>query len=203
MAGRHARPFHCAHTKGKAMSIHLVFGGARSGKSRYAESLAKGQKFYVATAEALDDEMVQRIEAHRQRRGQGWETFEVPLDLVGALQTIDGRGRFVLVDCLTIWLSNLILVKLDARTEIEMLCECLKTIRSRVVLVSNEVGLGIVPANVMARSFRDDQGFLNQRVAEIADEVVFMVAGLPMVLKKMPRKVPPRKARKSSRSRKA
>ena len=111
------------------MSIHLVFGGARSGKSRYAESLAKGQKFYVATAEALDDEMVQRIEAHRQRRGQGWETFEVPLDLVGALQTIDGKGRFILVDCLTIWLSNLILVKLDARTEIEMLCECLKTIK--------------------------------------------------------------------------
>ena len=185
------------------MSIHLVFGGARSGKSRYAESLAKGQKFYVATAEALDDEMVLRIEAHRQRRGQEWETFEVPLDLVGALQTIDGRGRFILVDCLTIWLSNLILVKLDARTEIEMLCECLKTIRSRVVLVSNEVGLGIVPANVMARNFRDDQGFLNQRVAEIADEVVFMVAGLPMVLKKMPRKAPPRKARKSSRSRKA
>lgn len=185
------------------MSVHLVFGGARSGKSRYAESLAKGQKFYVATAEALDDEMVQRIEAHRQRRGQGWETFEVPLDLVGALQTIDGRGRFILVDCLTIWLSNLILVKLDVRTEIEMLCKCLKTIRSRVVLVSNEVGLGIVPANVMARNFRDDQGFLNQRVAEIADEVVFIVAGLPMVLKKMPRKVPPRKASKSSRSRKA
>ena len=122
-----------------------VFGGARSGKSRYAESLAKGQKFYVATAEALDDEMVQRIEAHRQRRGQGWETFEVPLDLVGALQTLDGKGRFILVDCLTIWLSNLILVKLDARIEIEMLCECLKN-RVAGGVGSNEVGLGIVPA---------------------------------------------------------
>ena len=185
------------------MSIHIILGGARSGKSRYAEGMAKGQKFYVATAEALDDEMVQRIDAHRQRRGQGWETFEVPLDLVGALQTIDGKGRFILIDCLTIWLSNLMLVKLDVRREIEMLCECLTKIKSRVVLVSNEVGMGIVPANVLARTFRDDQGFLNQRVAEIADEVVFMVAGLPMVLKKMPRKVPPRKARKSSRSRKA
>jgi adenosylcobinamide kinase/adenosylcobinamide-phosphate guanylyltransferase len=185
------------------MSIHLILGGARSGKSRYAEGMAKGQKFYVATAEALDDEMVQRIDAHRQRRGQGWETFEVPLDLVGALQTIDGKGRFILIDCLTIWLSNLMLVKLDVRREIEMLCECLKTIKSRVVLVSNEVGLGIVPANAMARSFRDDQGFLNQRVAEIADEVVFMTAGLPMVLKKAPRKTQPGATRRSSRSRRA
>jgi adenosylcobinamide kinase/adenosylcobinamide-phosphate guanylyltransferase len=145
--------------------------------------------------------MVQRIEAHRQQRGSGWETFEVPLDLVGALQTIDGKGRFILIDCLTIWLSNLMLVKLDVRREIEMLCECLKTIKSRVVLVSNEVGLGIVPANELARTFRDDQGFLNQRVAEIADEVVFMTAGLPMVLKKAPRKTRPGTTRRSSRSR--
>ncbi|HLA01235.1 MAG TPA: bifunctional adenosylcobinamide kinase/adenosylcobinamide-phosphate guanylyltransferase [Aestuariivirga sp.] len=185
------------------MSIHLILGGARSGKSRYAESLSKGRKFYIATAEASDEEMQQRIDTHRKQRGQGWETFDVPLDLVGALQTIDGKGRFILIDCLTIWLSNLMLVKLDVRAEIEMLCECLTKIKSRVVLVSNEVGLGIVPANVLARTFRDDQGFLNQRVAEIADEVIFMTAGLPMALKRAKRKARPDKAGKSSRSRKA
>ena len=183
------------------MSTLLVLGGARSGKSRYAESLAKGQKFYVATAEASDEEMDQRIEAHRQQRGQGWETIEVPLDLVGALQTIDGKGRFILIDCLTIWLSNLMIVKLDIRAEIEMLCDGLKKTKARVVLVSNEVGMGIVPANATARAFRDEQGYLNQRVAEIADDVVFMTAGLPMVLKKMPRKTRPDTTRRSSRSR--
>jgi adenosylcobinamide kinase/adenosylcobinamide-phosphate guanylyltransferase len=185
------------------MSTLLVLGGARSGKSRYAESLGTGQKFYVATAEASDEEMVQRIAAHRQQRGPEWETFEVPLDLVGALQTIDGKGRFILIDCLTIWLSNLMVVKLDVRREAEMLCESLTKLKSRVVLVSNEVGLGIVPANVLARTFRDEQGFLNQRIAEIADEVILMTAGLPMVLKKAARKPPPGKAKKSSRSRKA
>lgn len=185
------------------MSTLLVLGGARSGKSRYAESLAKGQKFYVATAEASDEEMDRRIEAHRQQRGQGWETFEVPLDLVGALQTIDGKGRFILIDCLTIWLSNLMIVKLDVRAEIEMLCKSLKKTKARVVFVSNEVGMGIVPANAMARAFRDEQGFLNQRVAEIADEVVFMTAGLPMVLKKARRKATQGKTGKSSRGRKA
>jgi adenosylcobinamide kinase/adenosylcobinamide-phosphate guanylyltransferase len=185
------------------MSTLLVLGGARSGKSRYAESLGKGQKFYLATAEASDEEMVQRIANHRQQRGQGWETFEVPLDLVTALQTIDGKGRFILIDCLTIWLSNLMIVKFDVVRETEMLCEALKKMRAQVVLVSNEVGLGIVPANAVARSFRDAQGFLNQRVAETADEVVFMAAGLPLTLKKTARKPPPKKANKSSRSRKA
>lgn len=185
------------------MSTLFILGGARSGKSRYAESLGKGQKFYVATAEASDEEMVQRIAAHRQQRGVDWETFEVPLDLVGALQTIDGKGRFVLIDCLTIWLSNLMIVKLDVQREVEMLCDVLKKLKAQVVLVSNEVGLGIVPANALARTFRDEQGFLNQRIAEVADEVVFIAAGLPLTLKKAVRKPPPGKAKKSSRSRKA
>ena len=185
------------------MSILFVIGGARSGKSRYAESLAKGHKFYVATAEVSDEEMRQRIEAHKKQRGEGWQTIEAPLDLVGELQKIDGRGNFILVDCLTIWLSNLMVVKLDAEREIELLSETLKKTKGRVVLVSNEVGLGIVPMNAVARAFRDDQGLINQRIAAIADEVVFMAAGLPLVLKKAKRKVPPRKAKSSSRGRRA
>jgi adenosylcobinamide kinase/adenosylcobinamide-phosphate guanylyltransferase len=185
------------------MSTLFILGGARSGKSRYAESLAKGQKFYVATAEASDEEMVQRIAAHRLQRGSEWETFEVPLDLAGALQVIDGKGRFILIDCLTIWLSNLMIVKLDVQRETEMLCDVLKSAKAQVVLVSNEVGLGIVPANAVARAFRDEQGFLNQRIAEVADEVVFIAAGLPFTLKKVTRKVPSGKTKKSSRSRKA
>lgn len=185
------------------MSTLFILGGARSGKSRYAESLAKGQKFYVATAEASDEEMVQRIAAHRLQRGPEWETLEVPLDLVGALQTIGGTGRFILIDCLTIWLSNLMIVKLDVQRETEMLCEVLKKIRAQVVLVSNEVGLGIVPANALARNFRDEQGFLNQRIAEVSDEVVFIAAGLPLTLKKAARKAPAGKTKKSSPSHKA
>ena len=185
------------------MSTLFILGGARSGKSRYAESLAKGQKLYVATAEASDEEMVQRIAAHRLQRGPSWETFEVPLDLVGALQTIDGKGRFILIDCLTIWLSNLMIVKLDVQRETEMLCNVLKKIKAQVVLVSNEVGLGIVPANALARTFRDEQGFLNQRIAEVADEAVFIAAGLPLVLKKAGRKAPSGKTKMSSPSRKA
>jgi adenosylcobinamide kinase / adenosylcobinamide-phosphate guanylyltransferase len=185
------------------MSTLLVLGGARSGKSRYAESLAKGQKIYVATAEASDAEMAERIAAHRQQRGEGWETYEVPLDLPGLLQEIDGKGRFILIDCLTIWMSNLMLAKLDLRAEVEFLCDELKKAKARIVLVSNEVGLGIVPANVMARAFRDEHGVLNQRIAEVADEVVFVVSGLPIVLKKQLLKARPTKTRKSSRSRKA
>jgi len=185
------------------MSTLLILGGARSWKSRYAESLAKGRKIYVATAEASDAEMVARIEMHRQQRGEGWETYEVPLDLPGFLHDIDEKDCFILIDCLTIWMSNLMLAKLDVRAEVEMLCEELKQSKGRVVLVSNEVGLGIVPATPLARQFRDEHGFLNQRVAEAADEVVFMIAGLPMVLKKRARKTPPGKSGKSSRSRRA
>jgi adenosylcobinamide kinase/adenosylcobinamide-phosphate guanylyltransferase len=185
------------------MSTLLILGGARSGKSRYAESQAKGRKIFVATAEASDAEMLVRIEAHKQQRGAGWETYEVPLDLPGLLQEIGSKDCFILIDCLTIWMSNLVLAKLDVRTEVEFLCEELRKCKARVVLVSNEVGLGIVPANALARKFRDEHGFLNQRVAETVDEVVFVVSGLPMVLKKPVRKTPPRKPGKSSRLRRA
>lgn len=185
------------------MSTLLILGGTRSGKSRYAESLAKGRKIYVATAEASDAEMLARIEMHRQQRGEGWETYEVPLDLPGFLHDIDDKECFILIDCLTIWMSNLMLAKLDVRAEVETLCEELKQVKGRVVLVSNEVGLGIVPATPLARHFRDEHGLLNQRVAEAADEVVFMVAGLPLTLKKPVRKPARGKTGKSSRSRKA
>lgn len=170
------------------MTSLLVLGGARSGKSRYAESLAKGRKFYIATAEAFDDEMRARIAEHQQRRGGDWQNVEEPLDLVGTLSRHDVAGHFVLVDCLTLWLSNLMHAQHDVRGEVRRLADFLRSAKARVVLVSNEVGQGIVPDNALARAFRDEQGWCNQRVAEAADEVVMMVAGLPMWLKKPKRK---------------
>jgi len=161
----------------------LVLGGARSGKSRYAEAAMTAIPppwVYVATAEALDDEMKARIAEHRARRGEGWRTVDAPRDLCGALAQAEGP---VLVDCLTLWLSNLMLAEADFDQEIDRLDGALVGARSAVVLVSNEVGLGIVPDNALARRFRDAQGRLNQRVAARADRVVMMVAGLPVAVK--------------------
>jgi adenosylcobinamide kinase / adenosylcobinamide-phosphate guanylyltransferase len=169
------------------MSSLLVLGGARSGKSRYAEGLAKGRKIYIATAEALDDEMRARIAAHKHRRGGDWDDHEVPLQLVDALNKLDAKGSFILVDCLTLWISNLMHAGIDVRREASKLGGFLKSCKARVVLVSNEVGMGIVPENALARAFRDEQGFCNQHIAAAADEAVMMVAGLPMVLKKSKR----------------
>ena len=184
------------------MTILLVLGGARSGKSRYAESLAKGQKYYIATGQAFDDEMGARIAAHRAQRGGNWHTVEAPLQVVEALGDMDGKGRFILIDCLTIWISNLMHRKSDVLAEIDKLCAALAKAKARVVIVSNEVGLGIVPDNAMARAFRDLQGFANQRVAQAADEVVFIAAGLPLVLKKSGQAANTGRKAKSSRSRK-
>jgi adenosylcobinamide kinase / adenosylcobinamide-phosphate guanylyltransferase len=184
------------------MTILLVLGGARSGKSRHAESLAKGRKYYIATGQAFDDEMRERIAAHRARRGGGWNTVETPLNVGDALKEIDGKGRFILIDCLTIWIGNLMHEKLDVLAEVEKLCAALAQAKAHVVVVSNEVGLGIVPDNAMAREFRDLQGLANQRVAQAADEVVFMAAGLPLVLKKSGRAANRGQKAKSSRSRK-
>jgi adenosylcobinamide kinase / adenosylcobinamide-phosphate guanylyltransferase len=166
------------------MTSLLVLGGARSGKSRYAEGLAHGPKVYIATAQAFDDEMRARIAEHQRRRGGEWENVEEPLELVGALARQDAKGHFILVDCLTLWLSNLMHAGRDARAEVGRLVEHLRQAKAHVVLVSNEVGQGIVPDNALARAFRDEQGWCNQRVAEAAEEVVMMVAGLPMWLKK-------------------
>lgn len=166
--------------------VILVTGGARSGKSRHAEARVRalpGQPVYIATCAPGDDaEMRARIARHLAQRGEGWVTVEEPFDLPGALDRTDGQGPR-LVDCLTLWLSNLMVAERDWEPEAEALAAALARQSSPVVLVSNEVGMGIVPANALARAFRDAQGLLNQRIAAMADEAVFVVAGLPLRLK--------------------
>lgn len=167
------------------MTIILITGGARSGKSVRAEVRARsfpGRPLYIATAEALDAEMRERIARHRARRGDDWLEREVPLDLVTALAETDGGGAR-LVDCLTLWLSNLLHADRDWAREAETLADALARQKSSVVLVTNEVGLGIVPDNALARQFRDAAGILNQMIARVAHEVEFVVAGLPMRVK--------------------
>ncbi len=166
--------------------LTLVLGGARSGKSRYAESLIEGAgaaACYLATAEPRDDEMRARIAAHRARRGSRWTTIEEALALVPALGEAARPDRPVLVECLTLWLSNLMLAGRDAAAETDLLVAALPALAGRVALVANEVGLGIVPDNALARAFRDHAGRLNRAVAAVADRVVFIAAGLPLVLK--------------------
>jgi len=166
------------------MSI-LVTGGARSGKSAFAERLVEampGDPVYIATAEARDDEMSARIAAHTARRGDRWTTLEAPLDLVAALQETDGRGPR-LVDCLTLWLSNLMLGNARWDAAADSLAAALAAQTSPVVLVTNEVGLGIVPDTALGRAFRDAAGSLNHRIADAADTVYLVVAGQPMRVK--------------------
>jgi adenosylcobinamide kinase/adenosylcobinamide-phosphate guanylyltransferase len=163
----------------------LVLGGARSGKSRYAEQVAMSSRppwIYLATAEAFDDEMTTRIADHKNRRSHDWQTIDAPLDLAGALAALP-RSATVLVDCLTLWLSNLMLAERDIDAEIQRLEAAMLAHAAPLVLVSNEVGFGIVPDNALARRFRDFQGLLNQRIAARADRVVLVVAGLPMIVK--------------------
>ena len=164
----------------------LVLGGQRSGKSRYAERLvrASGSAWvYVATAAAGDEEIARRIAAHQIRRGAGWRTVEEPLDLARAITHEAGEGFSVLVDCLTIWVSNLMGAGRDIEAETTRLVEALREARGDLVLVSGEVGLGIIPDNALARRYADALGTVNQRVAEVADRVVLVAAGLPLVLK--------------------
>jgi len=167
--------------------LTLVLGGARSGKSRHAETLVRRWPppwVYVATAEAWDEEMRARIAEHRRCRDDDWITVEAPRDLVAMLQSLQERAASpVLVDCLTLWLSNILLAERDIEAECGRLIEALDGRAAPTVLVSNEVGLGIVPDNALARRFRDAQGLLNQRLAVVADRVVLMTAGLPLVLK--------------------
>jgi adenosylcobinamide kinase/adenosylcobinamide-phosphate guanylyltransferase len=167
-------------------ALTLVLGGARSGKSRHAERLLLESGLapvYVATAHALDDEMARRIAQHRARRDASWRTVEEPLDLAGALLTECDPGRAVLVDCLTLWLTNLMVARRPVPAEMARLVELLPTLPGTLVLVSNEVGLGVVPTDAMARAFIDHTGWLHQSIAEHADVVVFMAAGLPLHLK--------------------
>ena len=163
--------------------LTLVLGGARSGKSRFAENLARqhgGPRTYIATAEPFDDEMRQRIAGHRdQRAGDGWQTLEAPLDPAAVLP----REGLVLLDCVTVWLGNLMHHGRDLKAEVAKLCAALEACPAEVILVSNEVGLSIVPENAMARRFRDEQGLANQALAAISDNVYFIAAGLPLKLK--------------------
>ena len=167
------------------MALTLVLGGARSGKSAYAEGLLTALPppwSYIATAQAWDGEMEERIGQHRARRAEGWETRDAPHDLAAALDGLP-PGRPVLVDCLTLWLSNRLLAEADLATESAALVEALAAHAGPIVAVSNEVGLSIVPDNALARRFRDAQGRLNQMVAARAERVVFTVAGLPLFVK--------------------
>jgi adenosylcobinamide kinase/adenosylcobinamide-phosphate guanylyltransferase len=164
----------------------LVLGGARSGKSRLAEQIVEGSglaRFYLATAEAGDEEMLQRIAEHRARRGTGWRTVKTPRDLEKTLAETARPGHAVLVDCLTLWLSNIFLDEGDVAERITALAVTLRQLPGLIVVVSNEVGLGIVPDNALGRSFRDAQGQLNQSVAEMCETVIFVAAGLPLALK--------------------
>jgi adenosylcobinamide kinase/adenosylcobinamide-phosphate guanylyltransferase len=168
------------------MTSVLVLGGARSGKSAYAERLVAEsglERVYVATAEPGDAEMMERIAQHRSRRGDDWRTVEAPTQLEDVLEAEAGEGRAILVDCLTLWLSNLMLAGLEAEARSQSLSLLMSRLPGLLVLVSNEVGLGVVPDTPLGRRFRDAQGRLNQAVARAADRVVFMAAGLPLVLK--------------------
>ena len=166
------------------MSI-LVTGGARSGKSAFAEGLIAampGDPVYIATARPGDAEMAERIARHRASRGPGWTTIEEPLDLCAALANSDGQGPRI-VDCLTLWLSNLMLAEAEWEAAATALADTLAGQASPVVLVTNEVGLGIVPDTPLGRAFRDAAGMLNQRIAHACDAVYLVVAGQPLKVK--------------------
>jgi adenosylcobinamide kinase/adenosylcobinamide-phosphate guanylyltransferase len=166
--------------------VTLVLGGARSGKSRYGERLAEahpGRPLYVATAQAGDTEMAARIAHHRERRGMRWDTVEEPLELVKVLQAESDEKGVMLVDCLTLWLSNLLHAERDPVAETDALLAALPGLSRPVVFISNEVGLGVVPENALARAFIDHAGLLHQRLGDAAQAVFFMAAGLAMPLK--------------------
>lgn len=171
---------------GKLPPLTLVLGGARSGKSRYAERLVEGAAaagIYCATAEANDDEMAARIAAHRARRGMFWHTVEAPRAVAGIIAAEATPERPLLIDCLTLWLSNLMMAEAPIEQEFGTLRAALRDAAGPIVLVANEVGLGLVPQTPLGRRFRDAAGQLNQEIAALADRVVFVAAGLPLVLK--------------------
>jgi adenosylcobinamide kinase / adenosylcobinamide-phosphate guanylyltransferase len=164
----------------------LVLGGARSGKSRHAQAVAEsldGELVFIATAQAFDDEMSDRIARHRADRGPRWRTVEAPLDLAEAIAAEGEVGRVLLVDCLTLWASNLLLSDDEAEPRILALLAAIAACPARLILVSNEIGLGIVPDNELARRFRDLAGGINQRVAAAVERVDMTVAGLTLRLK--------------------
>ncbi|MGC6329261.1 bifunctional adenosylcobinamide kinase/adenosylcobinamide-phosphate guanylyltransferase [Rhizorhabdus sp. FW153] len=164
----------------------LVIGGARSGKSRYAQQRAEAtglRRMFVATAQAFDAEMRDRIDRHRDDRGPDWETVECPLALAEAVTAHAAPDALLLVDCLTLWTSNLILSDADCFAATTLLVEALGQADGPVILVTNEVGLGIVPDNALARRFRDEAGIVNQRIAAAVPEVQLLTAGIALCLK--------------------
>lgn len=168
--------------------LQLILGGARSGKSRLAEQTAISMQLavtYVATAQALDPEMQSRIAHHQNQRPAHWSLVEEPLFLAKTLQKIDRPNQIILVDCLTLWLTNLLLLEDQniQQFECEQLLKILPTLESEVILVSNETGLGVVPLGEISRRFVDEAGRLHQALGQIANKVVFCVAGFPMILK--------------------
>jgi adenosylcobinamide kinase / adenosylcobinamide-phosphate guanylyltransferase len=170
----------------KQGKVVLVLGGARSGKSAFAQGIAEalpGSLTYVATGQAFDDEMTVRIARHQADRGSRWQTVECPVELPMVVAEHPADDAVLLVDCLTLWLTNLMLAERDIPTSTNALVAALAGAESTVILVSNEVGQGIVPDNALARQFRDEAGWLHQAVARVADEVWFVTAGLPQRLK--------------------
>ncbi len=168
--------------------IIFITGGCRSGKSRYALDYANhhfSKKFYLATGEPLDEEMARRVENHKKVRGPEWQTIEEPVEIVNRIEHHGDEG-VILLDCMTLWLSNL-LIKWDddqrVTDEVGKLTDALQKIHSSFIIVSNEVGMGIVPADPLSRRFRDLSGIANQRLAQQADTVIFMVSGIPLFLK--------------------
>lgn len=169
------------------MNTLFVIGGARSGKSRYAQTRIEalpGSLAFIATAEPGDAEMAQRIARHRAERGPRWTAYGAPLDLPEAIHRAQASADAILVDCLTLWLSNLMLRGEDVELATSALCSTVQQCRVPLALVANEVGMGIVPLNEIARRYRDQAGWLSQRVAEVAAEVVLVTAGLPLTLKR-------------------
>lgn len=179
--------------------VIFIIGGARSGKSRFALQLANNfpfreaghkegaiypmRKAYIATAQAIDDEMRERIERHKKERSGEWTTLEEPLNISTLISDINRSYDIILLDCLTLWLSNLLLNNKDVETEIGSFISSLSNMHCSLLIVSNEVGLGIVPDNALSRRFRDLSGYLNQKMAAIADEVYLVTAGIPLRIK--------------------
>ncbi len=168
--------------------IIFITGGARSGKSSFAMAEASrinGKKAYIATAEALDEEMKERIEKHGRQRGKDWDTYEEPLKISEVIKNIEDKYNVIVIDCLTLWLSNIMQSNSGIRHEIENFINTLRVTQKalRIYIVSNEVGMGIVPDNEMARRFRDMAGILNQKVAEVSGETYIVVAGIPIKVK--------------------
>jgi adenosylcobinamide kinase/adenosylcobinamide-phosphate guanylyltransferase len=166
--------------------LHLILGGARSGKSRHAlttDVTGYSRQLFVATSEAIDEEMQDRIEKHRSERDHSWQTIDAPVNLTTTLSTLDDTTSLIVIDCLTVWLGNLMHYERDVDAEINKLSTFFATAGAHYVAVSNEVGQGVVPDSKMGREFRDHQGRLNQQLAAIAQRVELVVAGIPIIIK--------------------